>query len=146
MNTESSVHGHLAWKTIASPGLYLLKIIVGVTNKKIVSRLQTNNKISWPVCFFYYFCVWLKMVRISFPFISITLIPMQKPKTTYAWFQSAKTQPVSLDNQDQIHNVAWLFQQQTPWSSFERPADPRPPTAQFTVSPHQNWEPRPCGT
>lgn len=27
---------------------------------------------------------------ISFSFISITLIPMQKPKTTYAWFQMAK--------------------------------------------------------
>lgn len=58
---------------------------------------------------------------ISFSVISITLIPMQKPKTAYAWFQLAKNQPVGLDIRDQIQNVAWPFHghplqyQQGPW-------------------------------
>lgn len=47
------------WKTTVNPALYLLKMIIGFTNKKIVSGSQTNNsnnnKIPRPVCFFYYF-------------------------------------------------------------------------------------------
>ena len=58
MNTGCSLHGHRVWKTIANPVLHLLKIIVGIINKKIVSGSQinnSNNKIPRPVCFFYYF-------------------------------------------------------------------------------------------